>query len=91
MNTETMTIAKTILEQMGGNRFAIMTGAKNFVALGSVLMFSLPSRFAKDGINKIEIKLNVMDTYDVKFYKVAKFDAVTIASFEQVYAEDLQT
>ena len=32
--TETMSIASTILEQLGGNKFIAMTGASHFVSDG---------------------------------------------------------
>ena len=34
-------IAKTILEQMGGRRFAVMTGSKDFIGLRNGLQMSL--------------------------------------------------
>ncbi|MGI9949502.1 hypothetical protein [Vibrio hyugaensis] len=36
-------IANTILAQLGGNRFIVMTGAKQFVAIEQGLMFTLPA------------------------------------------------
>ena len=42
-----MTTAATILEQLGGNKFRAMTGAKNFLDGGSYLSFHLP-RGAKE-------------------------------------------
>ena len=38
-----MTIANTILEQLGGNKFIAMTGAKNFVSDGNTLRMTLPT------------------------------------------------
>lgn len=46
-----MNISNTILEQLGGGRFVLMTGAKHLVSHSDALSFRLPSRFAKDGIN----------------------------------------
>lgn len=40
-------IAETILSQLGGRRFIAFTGAKEFVAIESGLMFRLPARLAK--------------------------------------------
>lgn len=65
-----MSIAETILAQIGGNRFCAMTGAKNFTRLPSGLRFFLPaSDFNKHRITAIEIHLNGMDYYDMKFFK----------------------
>ena len=84
-----MTIAKTVLEQIGGNRFIAMTGAKNFVAPTDGLMFSLPSRFAKNGINRVRITLHVDDTYSVGFYKFNRNRLTIVSEFDGLFAEDL--
>lgn len=67
-----MSVATEILSQLGGNKFRVMTGAKHFLDTGNGLDFSLPGSggFCKDGINKVVIKLNSMDTYDIKFLKI---------------------
>lgn len=66
-------IAKTILEQLGGRRFSIMTGAKNFVSmkpdensLGG-LKFSIGRNAT--ACNTVMIKLMLDDTYTVQFMK----------------------
>lgn len=61
------TVATTILEQLGGRRFLVMTGAKHLLAHPHALSFQLPSNFAKNGINRVRIELNAMDLYDVTF------------------------
>jgi hypothetical protein len=64
-------IANTILAQLGSNRFAAMTGAKDFTALeAGGLQFSLPKKLTMGGINKVQILLNSDDTYTVKFWKI---------------------
>lgn len=82
-------IAGTILNQLGGNRFVAMTGAKNFVAGDRALNFRLPR--AKDGINLVRIVLNGMDTYDVSFLSVrgAKFSSKR--EDKGIYADMLQS
>ena len=63
-------IAATILEQLGGMaRLAIMTGAKNFVDVGNGLMFSIACISSKT--NRVEIKLNAADTYDVRMLNIS--------------------
>ena len=59
------TIARTIYEQIGGNRFAVMTGAKDIVLLPNGLRFRIGRNKSKT--NLIEIKLNGMDLYDMEF------------------------
>lgn len=65
-----MNVAQTILTQLGGNRFAAMTGAKQFVAVTDYLQFKLPANFAKGGINCVKVTLTAADLYDVEFMKV---------------------
>ena len=82
-----MKTAQTIINQLGGNKFIVMTGAKNFVAGDSMLMFSI-GRGAKSGINKIKIQLNNNDLYNVFFFNTKKAE-YTVSNFENVYTEDL--
>lgn len=88
-------IALTILEQLGGNRFLAMTGARNLVAARDGLRFKLPARFAKDGINFVSITLTPADLYDMSFGTMAgasKLFAVTErVRFEGVYFDQLQS
>ena len=69
---ETHPVAFTILDQIGGQRRLVtMTGAKDFLVSEDSVQFAI-GRGAKDGINKVVIKLNGWDTYDVTFYRVTK-------------------
>ena len=63
-NTE---IAKTILDQLGGNRFIAFTGSKNFMAIENGLQMTLAKNGSK--ANRLEITLTCMDTYNMRFYK----------------------
>lgn len=81
-------VAKTIFEQINGNRLHAMVGAKNFGADGDAIYFSFPQ--AKDGINNCRIDYNYgTDLYTIKFGRVAKKDGIPIytqkAIFEDVY------
>ncbi len=82
-----MTAAKEILRHLGGRKFIAMTGARNFVGGENMLMFSLPR--AKDGINKVRITLNSLDTYDLEFGRVCEADYKAISSLGGIYNEDL--
>ncbi len=85
-----MTVAKTILAQLGGPRFAAMTGAKNMAGHADALSFRLPSRFATGGINYVKVTLTPADTYHVLFVKCWGIKTIVIAERDDVYAEDLQ-
>jgi len=88
--TTNQEIATTIKSQIGGKMFGVMTGAKNFTSIESGLQFSLPSRFALQGINKITITLNGLDLYDVTFYKQLGVNIKEIKSIDNVYFDQLQ-
>jgi hypothetical protein len=68
LNDKTDTaVASTILTQLGGQRFVVMTGAKFLLAHPNALSFQLPSNFARNGINRVRVELNGQDLYDVTF------------------------
>lgn len=87
-----MAVANTILEQLGGNRFRVMTGAKNFMGDASSLTFRLPStpHFVKQGINCVKVTLTPADTYTVEFMKIRGMKLAQVAEHSDVYAEDLR-
>ena len=85
-----MSIANTILDQIGGARFILMTGAKNLVNHGNALSFKLPAKFAKDGINYVKITLNGLDLYDVEYGKIKKFEYKLLSTSEGLYFDMLK-
>ena len=86
-----MTVSKIILEQLGGHRFTVMTGAKQLTGHEKALSFRLPGNgFAKDGINYVKIQLNAEDTYDVTFVKLRGVNFTVVKERKSIYAEDLQ-
>ena len=83
--------AETILRQLGGRRFIAMTGSKDFVTDNKKrrLMFKI-GRNSKN-INFVEIKLNVMDTYDMNFYKLRMGKLTLKSKSNGVYNDQLQS
>ena len=65
-----MTIAQTILDQLGGNKFIAMTGASNFTADGNTLRMKFGKN--KSGANYLKITLNGLDAYDMEFIRYQK-------------------
>lgn len=63
-----MEIVTNILNQLGGKRFTMITGANMFVATENGVQFSVPSPKA----NKVKIELDVNDTYTVQFFLLNK-------------------
>lgn len=94
MNTTTATtsdqVAATILAQLGGQRFKVMTGAKDFSYGANHLTFRIPGTITKDRINCVRIRLNAMDLYDVEFMVIRGVKIRTVRSLEGVYAESLR-
>ncbi len=84
------TVAETILQQLGSNMFAVMTGARNFIAYPSALSFKLPSNFASNGINHVRIELGCRDTYTITFTTHRGMKILKQTTVEDVYCEDLR-
>ena len=81
-------VAETILEQLGGNQFRMMTGAKHLAGDEN----SLSMRIGRNSSNSnyLKITLNSMDTYDVKFSKLTrKFEEKSITEYNGVYNDSL--
>ena len=79
--------AETLLQQLGGNKFKMMTGAKNFGIDGKSLTFSI-GRNSK-GINFVRIKLTSMDLYDVEFINMRGAKRKVIKKVKGVYGDML--
>ena len=62
-----MKVADIILEQLGGNKFLAMTGARNLLADGNTLRMTLPKNLSK--ANRLYITLNPDDTYTMRFFR----------------------
>jgi hypothetical protein len=94
MNTNTKTVAETILQQLGGQRFIVMTGARNFLAndareRGS-LTFKISSAMTRDRITHVRITLGENDTYTMEGLKVRGVKCTTERTKTFLCAEDLQ-
>ena len=87
---QTETTGRTILNQLGGYRFITMTGARSLVDTGDGLMFQLPERFARAGINKIVVTLNANDYYDLQAWRIKGVDCRLIEERTNVPAETLR-
>lgn len=81
-------IAKTILQQLGGNRFIAMTGAKNFTVGDNELIFRIPK--SKKKINLVKIKLTSEDLYDMEFGKIEKFEYKVVDKTPHLFFDQLQ-
>jgi hypothetical protein len=84
-----LTVANTILEQLGGRRFIAMTGSKNFVGSQDKLTFSLAPNKSKG--NKMRITLTPADDYTVEVFKIRGTEVKPLASVHGVYADSLRS
>lgn len=84
-------VGTTIYEQLGGGKFAMMTGAKHFVAMPDGLAFTLPGKnFCKNSINKVVVKLNPSDTYIVGFYRLRAGVATEVSKHSDIDCDTLR-
>ena len=80
----------TLLQQLGGNKFVVMTGAKNLMV--DKKEKSLHMRIGKNskGINHVKITYMPDDTYKMDFGRIRKMDYKVVRSVTGVYADALQ-
>lgn len=84
--------AHTIMNQLGGGRFVLMTGAKSFSSTENSISFKIPGKnFAKQSINHVEIVHNPKDTYDMVFSRECAGKLTRVAMQSDVYCDQLQT
>ena len=82
----TETLNQLTQSQNGMNRLVAMTGANNFVKSKeeSSVSFKIPR------IGFVKIRLNGMDTYDMTFYKIRKYEYKVIQEFKGLYSDMLK-
>lgn len=87
-------VAQTILAQLGGRMFVMMTGAKDILghagddASSPFVQFRI-GRNAK-GVSHVRVTLDPSDTYTVKFMKNSVRGSKTLAEISDIYAENLR-
>ena len=65
-----MTVARNILDQLGGARFVAMTGARELVGSADSLTFKIgvnPKR-----VSQVRVTLTSADLYSVTFFRIGK-------------------
>ena len=87
--TNAKQIAATIKQQLGGARFCIMTGAKQFsYSEDGSLNFRIPRT---KNIRAIRITLDADDTYTMTFFSIRKLDCKVVHEVSGVYCDQLQS
>jgi len=85
-----LTIAKTIIQQLGGNKFIVMTGARNIFADGQGVTMQIMKNKSK--AKYVSIILNSLDLYDMQFKSIDKdLNLIIRAEANNIYFEDLET
>ena len=82
-------VAKTILQQLGGNKFIAMTGAKNLGSTNKSLQFKI-GRNSKS-ISHVIITLKSSDLYEMEFIRIRGVKRTVVKKVKGVYADQLQT
>ena len=93
-------IAETILQQLGGNRFVAMTGAKSFYTNGNDLCFRFGRNKTKANAVRIEYDYG-MDLYKMEFiyqtndrlgknYEFIKGQKKVLKTYNDVYCDMLE-
>jgi len=80
-----LTVANTIVQQLGGFHFQMMTGAKNFVGGDDFVQFTLPGDITDT--RKVRITLTPADVYRVEFYRDGEFEPFEVC--EDIYCDTL--
>jgi hypothetical protein len=82
-------VTEMIYQQLGGDRFAMMTGAKNFVAYPDLLEFSIPRNASS--ANQVRVFYEPSsDLYTLEFLRTKGLKSFGVARFAEVYADQLQ-
>jgi hypothetical protein len=86
-------VAKTILHQLGGNKFIVMTGAKNIVygtndQENDFICFKIMPNAKK--ITHIYIELTSMDLYNMQFLRCSTLKRDIIKEHCNIYDDMLQ-
>ena len=84
-----MTVAQTILDQLGGNKFIAMTGSKNFLGGENHLSMKLVKN--QSGATHLRIELDPTDTYKMEFLRCTKKGCSTVKMRDFVYCGELQS
>lgn len=82
-------IAETILQQLGGNPFIAMTGAKTFVAIEEGLQFKIGRNMRRANTVRVVLDRGT-DTYSIEFWQCTKHRDLIRESRQGVHAEELQ-
>ena len=83
-----MSVANEIYRTLGGHKFVVMTGAKNFIDLKNGIRMKIGRN--KTNSNYLKITLNMMDLYDVRFSRVSPMGGErSVTEYNNIYNDSL--
>jgi hypothetical protein len=84
------TVAHTILNQLGGSRFAAMTGAKNLQSTPTSLQFQIGRALKR--INRVTIELTGADLYNITFsrYSPTNLEVTEVEKVDGLFNDQLR-
>lgn len=83
-------VAKTILQQFGGNKALTMLGGQAMILPGGkALGIKWPNKKRSKG-NYVEIELQSDDTYDMTFYNLSMKAKKKVKEYKGIYADQLR-
>jgi hypothetical protein len=80
-------VAQEILRQLGGHRMAVMTGAKNMLAIDNGVSFRIGRNDKR--VNYVKIELTPMDVYNVEYGYIRGTKYTVRAREEGIYNDML--
>lgn len=83
-------VANTILQQLGGRRFKMITGAKPVTYSENQLTLKIDPKLTKDKATHIRITLDPSDTYKVETMRVWGTKITPKETMEGVYCDMLE-
>ena len=86
---EKMAIANEIIRQLGGRKFTVMTGARDYMAIDDGLTFRIPGTITKNHINRVRVILDPSDTYTVSFWNYRKQKNIHTPSMKKIAEHDM--
>lgn len=79
-------VANVIVRQLGGGKFKMMTGAKDFIAIDKGVQFMIPR---SNNVRKVRVTLDG-DLYRMEFYSIRGIDVKLVHACQGIYADHLQ-
>jgi hypothetical protein len=81
-------VAATILQQLGGNQFLAMAGARNLLYGENALTMKLGRNAQK--VTHLRVELDASDTYTVDFYRMRGTAIIAQETVGNVYHDQLR-